>query len=419
MNIAIIGTGYVGLPTGIGFASLGHNVTCIDKDELKINQLKNKKVTLYEDGLEDLFNRVDIEFTTSIPIGVKNADLIIIAVGTPQDENTGKANLTYIYNVAKELSECKFDKYTVIATKSTVPVGTGDKIEEIINNKNCDIISLPEFLREGKALYDFFNPDRIICGSSSEMAKGLIADLYPTFDVLFTDRRSAELIKYASNAFLATKIHYINEMANLCEAVGANINMVAKGMGLDKRIGDKFLKAGIGYGGSCFPKDTLAITHLAKDYNIDLTIIQATILGNLYRKVDIAKKIMKYITPVSKVAILGLAFKNDTDDCRQSPAIDITKILVNEGYNIHVFDYKALKNAEKILGKSVTYHDNIKSITKDADICIILTEWEQFKFLDWKTIKEDMKNPLLLDYRNLLSKEYMESLGFIYKGVGI
>ena len=321
MNIAIIGTGYVGLPTGVGLAELGNRVICIDREESNIEALKNGKLTIYEDGLEELFvkntKNGNLQFSTSMQEGIENADIVIIAVGTPPHPVTKEADMKYIHAAATELADYLKD-YTVVATKSTVPVGTGDDIESLISKKNpnakFDVVSLPEFLREGFAVYDFFNPDRIVVGTNSEQARELIEKLYEPFKnkskLLFVSRRSSETIKYASNAFLAIKIHYINEMANFCEKAGADILEVAKGMGLDERIGNRFLNPGPGYGGSCFPKDTQAMAFMGKQNDVDLSLINAAIYGNEKRNETIAHRILILVVDVkkSKSAILGFAF---------------------------------------------------------------------------------------------------------------
>ncbi|MBR5304880.1 MAG: UDP-glucose/GDP-mannose dehydrogenase family protein [Candidatus Gastranaerophilales bacterium] len=430
MNISIIGTGYVGLPTGVGFASLGHNVCCIDKNIDKVERLNKGQIDIYEDNLKELFDKTvqegKLTFAYSIKEGIQNADLVILAVGTPTEPNTNKADLTYIKEASKEIAECEIDRHIVIAIKSTVPVGTGDMVEEIINNENCDIVSMPEFLREGFALHDFFNPDRIVIGTNSEKAKNLLQQLYQDKNVLFTDRRSSELIKYASNAFLALKIHYINEIADLCEKAGANVEFVAKGMGLDSRIGNKFLNAGIGFGGSCFPKDTKALLETSKEFDSKMSLVDTVINGNNFRKMKIAKKIAdkaKELNPHGekqiRIAIYGLAFKNNTDDCRESPAIEIIQHLLNEkDLILEVYDPKANENAKKILGDKVNYYECPKLCAYAVDMLVILTEWEEFKNLDYKLILTSMRDDILLDYRNLLDEEEMKSIGFKYERIG-
>lgn len=429
MNIAIIGTGYVGLPTGVGLAELGHNVICIDREEKKIKALKDGKITLYEEGLEELFHKNVKEkrliFSTSMKEGVENADIVMIAVGTPPHPVTKEADMKYIYAAATELAPYLKD-YTLIATKSTVPVGTGDSIQSLISKKNkeanFDVVSLPEFLREGFAVYDFFNPDRIIVGVNDDRAKPLIEKLYERFKdkILFVSRYSAETIKYASNSFLAIKVHFINEMADFCEKTGADILEVAKGMGLDTRIGNRFLNPGPGYGGSCFPKDTLAMSYMARQNELDLSLVNAAINGNELRKERIANKIAQSIKDKSeaKIGILGLAFKDGTDDCRESPAIDIIAKLLEKNLKIKAYDPKAMDIAKEILQDKIEYAKNMYECVENADILVILTEWKEFKELDLKQAKKLMKGKNILDFRNLLDKNEAISLGFTYKGVG-
>lgn len=429
MNIAIIGTGYVGLPTGVGLAELGHNVICIDREERKIKALQDGKITLYEDGLEELFHKnvkeKRLKFTTSMKEGVENADIVMIAVGTPPHPVTKEADMKYIHAAATELAPY-LKTYTVIATKSTVPVGTGDDIESLISKKNpqaeFDVVSLPEFLREGFAVYDFFNPDRIIVGVNDDRAKPLIEKLYERFKdkILFVSRYSAETIKYASNSFLAIKVHFINEMADFCEKTGADILEVAKGMGLDTRIGNRFLNPGPGYGGSCFPKDTLAMAFMARQNEVNLSLVNAAISGNEDRKDKIATKISQSIEDKkeAKIAILGLAFKDGTDDCRESPAIEIILKLLEKNLNITAYDPKAMDIAKEILKDKISYAKNMYECVENADILVILTEWKEFKELDLKQAKKLMKGKNILDFRNLLDKNKAIEAGFVYSGVG-
>ncbi len=431
MKIAIIGTGYVGLPSGVGFAHLGHDVVCIDKDATKINNLKQSISPIFEDGLSELLQSTvksgKIKFTTDMQEGISSADIVIIAVGTPPHPVTKEADLSYIYAVAKEMAPF-LSGYTTVATKSTVPVGTGDKIEQILKDVNptadFDVISLPEFLREGFAVYDFFNPDRIIVGTNSERSKEQMKQLYAPFgdkaNIVFVNRKSSETIKYASNAFLAIKIHYINEIANFCEKSGADVFEVAKGIGLDNRIGNKFLNPGPGYGGSCFPKDTNAMAYMAKQYGMELQLIQTAITGNDNRRIDMANKILHSVKdiPNAKIAVLGLAFKGGTDDCRMSPAIDIVKILLEKNANITAFDPKAMDNAKQILSDRIKYASSAYEAVENADVLVVLTEWEEFKSLDLNIIKNKMKTPNIVDLRNLLNKQQATELGFSYKGIG-
>ena len=431
MKIGIIGTGYVGLPTGVGFAELGNEVICIDHDPQKIEALKAGKMTQYEEGLEELLHKnVDagrLQFTTSMKEGIENADVVIIAVGTPPHPVTKEADMKYIHAAATELAEY-LQGYTVVATKSTVPVGTGDDIEALISKKNpfadFDVVSLPEFLREGFAIHDFFHPDRIVVGANTEKARNVIKELYKPFEgktqMLFVKRRSSETIKYASNAFLAIKIHYINEMANFCEKTGADISEVAKGMGLDSRIGPRFLNPGPGYGGSCFPKDTLAMAYMARQNGVQMTLIQAAIDGNAQRKQQMAERILDAVKDIDnpKIAILGLAFKNGTDDCRQSPAMEILGHLLEHSANITAYDPKAMGTASQLLGDKINYADDMYSAVKDADVLTILTEWDEFKGLDLAQVAQLMNHKNIVDCRNLLNPDVAVKYGFKYQGIG-
>lgn len=431
MNIGIIGTGYVGLPTGVGLAELGNNVICIDREQSKIDALRAGKITLYEDGLEELFHKNvkagRIRFTTSMKEGVESADVVIIAVGTPPHPVTHEADMKYIHAAATELAE-HLKGYTVVATKSTVPVGTGDVVEQLIRKKNptadFDVISLPEFLREGFAVYDFFNPDRIVVGANTEKARKVIEELYKPFagktNMLFVKRRSSETIKYASNAFLAIKIHYINEMANFCEKSGADITEVAKGMGLDSRIGPRFLNPGPGYGGSCFPKDTMAMSFMARQNDVDMTLINAAIQGNLNRKQQMAERILNSVKDIEnpQIAVLGLAFKEGTDDCRESPAMDIVGELLKHNANITAYDPKAMGVAKTLLGDKIKYATDMYSAISGADVLAILTEWPEFKQLDLTKAATMMRNKRIVDCRNLLNASQVASHQFLYKGLG-
>ncbi|HEG5014366.1 TPA: UDP-glucose/GDP-mannose dehydrogenase family protein [Campylobacter jejuni] len=431
MKIGIIGTGYVGLPTGVGLAELGNEVICIDREKSKIDALNNGILTIYENNLEELFNKNvkegRLKFTTSMQEGIKDVDLVIIAVGTPPHPVTKEADMKYIHAAATELADY-LTGYTVIATKSTVPVGTGDDIESLISKKNpnadFDVLSLPEFLREGFAVYDFFNPDRIIVGTNSQRAKAVIEKLYEPFKrkskLLFVNRRSSETIKYASNAFLAIKIHYINEMANFCEKAGADILEVAKGMGLDTRIGDRFLNPGPGYGGSCFPKDTLAMAFMGKQNDIDLTLINAAIKGNEERKNHMYERILNSVKDIKnpKIAVLGLAFKDGTDDCRESPAVDIVFKLLEQELQICAYDPKAMDLAKQILGDKIDYANSMYEAIKDADAIAILTEWKEFANLDLKKAYDLLNHKKIIDLRNLIDKNEAIKLGFEYQGVG-
>lgn len=431
MQIGIIGTGYVGLPTGVGLAELGHKVICIDREQSKINKLQRGEITLFEDGLEELLKKNlekgNISFTTSMQEGVAGADIVLIAVGTPPHPVTKEADMKYVHAAATELAQY-LDGYTVIATKSTVPVGTGDDIEILINKRNptaqFDVVSLPEFLREGFAVYDFFNPDRIVIGTNSDKAKDLLTQLYKPFaeksKILFVKRRSSETIKYASNAFLAMKIHYINEMADFCEKAKADIEEVAKGMGLDSRIGNKFLNPGPGYGGSCFPKDTHAMHFMAKQNGVELTLIEAAIEGNEKRKQNIANKILAKVSHIknANVAVLGLTFKGGTDDCRESPAMEIIAELLKYELNITAFDPKGIENAKELLGNKINYASDMYSVAKDADILVVLTEWDDFKDYDLNNVVSTMRNKNIFDTRNLINCDKADQLGFSYYRIG-
>lgn len=431
MKVAIIGTGYVGLPTGVGLAELGNQVICIDHDNTKIEALSSGKLTLYEDGLEELFVKNvksgNLRFTTSTKEGVSDADVVLIAVGTPPHPVTKEADMKYIHAAATELAEY-LTGYTVIATKSTVPVGTGDDVEALIAKKNpfakFDVVSLPEFLREGFAIHDFFNPDRIIVGANSQKAADVIRELYRPFEnktqMLFVKRRSSETIKYASNAFLAIKIHYINEMADFCEKTGADVLEVAQGMGLDTRIGNRFLNPGPGYGGSCFPKDTMAMAYMGRQNDVNLTLINAAIEGNKKRKKQMAERILAAVKDIKnpKIAVLGLAFKNGTDDCRESPAMEIIAELLEHKADIIAYDPKAMGTACRILGNKIAYADDMYSALKDADVLAVLTEWQDFKALDLAQAAQLMKHKNIVDCRNLLDANTAKINGFNYKGIG-
>lgn len=432
MKIGIVGTGYVGLPSGVGFASLGYDVVCVDKNEDKIKALQNGKMTLYEDGLDDLFEKVvkngKLKFTTSMKEGVEDSDVVILAVGTPPHPETKEADMRYIYAAAEELAQY-ITGYTVVADKSTVPVGTGDMVESIIRKANpqadFDVVSLPEFLREGYAIYDFFHPDRIVVGANTARAEDVLKKLYAPFEdktqMLFVKRKSAETIKYASNAFLAMKIHYINEMANFCEKAGADINEVSQGMGLDKRIGNRFLNAGPGFGGSCFPKDTMAMALMAQKFGADMSLIKRTIEGNKARKEEMAERILGMVKdlPNAKIGVLGLAFKNGTDDVRESPAMEIISHLVDKGADVLAFDYKATDNAKKVLGDKIRYALKVEDVFENADVVAVLTEWPEFKALDIEKLGQKMRHKRLIDLRNLFDDKGLKKIGFEYKRVGI
>lgn len=431
MKVGIIGTGYVGLPTGVGLATLGHDVVCIDAVAEKIDSLKAGKITLFEDGLEELFRKAvesgGLRFTCSMKEGVGNADVVILAVGTPPHPVTKEADMKYIHAAARELAQY-LTGYTVVANKSTVPVGTGDAVDRMIRDVNpaadFDVVSLPEFLREGFAVHDFFNPDRVIVGANTEKAANVIKELYAPFGekarMLFVKRRSSETIKYASNAFLAMKINYINEMANFCEKSGADVFEVAKGMGMDTRIGAKFLNPGPGYGGSCFPKDTNAMAYMARGYGVEMSLIETTIRQNDARKTQMAERILNAVADIEnpKIAVLGLAFKGGTDDCRESPAMEIVGALLKRGADVAAFDPKAMDNAKKLVGDKIKYAADAFDAARGADVVAVLTEWVDFKSLDLARLKTEMKTPRIVDLRNLLDKDEAVKLGFSYVGIG-
>lgn len=431
MKVGIIGTGYVGLPTGVGLAELGNEVVCVDKIKEKIDDLKAGKLTIYEDGLEEMFKKNmaegRISFTTSMRKAVSGADLVLIAVGTPPHPVTHEADMKYIYAAANELAEYLTD-YTVVATKSTVPVGTGDNVEQIIREKNptarFDVISLPEFLREGFAIHDFFNPDRIVVGTNSAKATALIKELYAPFadktNMLFVSRRSSETIKYASNAFLAMKIHYINEIADFCEKSGADVREVAQGMGLDSRIGKRFLNAGLGFGGSCFPKDTMAMAYMGRLVDSPIELIETTIAGNKKRKEKMAERVLAAVKNIknAKIAVWGLAFKDGTDDCRESPAMDVIAALLANKADITAYDPKAMGTACRILGDKIAYADSMYAAAKDADALVILTEWQQFAEVDLEVLAQLMHTKIILDFRNILDGNMAIKAGFSYQCIG-
>lgn len=431
MKVGIIGTGYVGLPTGVGLAELGHDVVCIDAIPEKIEALKAGKITLFEAGLEELFHKNlaagKIKFTTDMKEGVEDADIVIIAVGTPPHPVTKEADMKYIHAAARQLAP-HLTGYTVVANKSTVPVGTGDEVEKMIRDENphadFDVVSLPEFLREGFAVHDFFNPDRVIVGANTERAKDVVKALYAPFgdkaNMLFVKRRSSETIKYASNAFLAMKINYINEMANFCEKSGADVFEVAKGMGMDTRIGSKFLNPGPGYGGSCFPKDTNAMACMARKYGVEMALIETTIRRNDERKIEMAERILSAAEGIAapKIGVLGLAFKGGTDDCRESPAMEIVAALIERGAVVRAFDPKAMPTAKLLIGDAIEYASDACDAAKDADVVAILTEWDDFKAIDLKALKNAVKSAKIVDLRNILNPDEARQAGFDYRGIG-
>ena len=435
MKISIIGTGYVGLVSGTCFAEFGLDVTCIDKDKEKINDLKKGIIPIFEPGLKSLVKKnLDekrINFETNITKGIKDSQAIFIAVGTPTRRGDGHADLSFVYKVAEEIAK-SLNHYSVIVNKSTVPIGTGKKVYEIIksNNKKLsfDVASNPEFLREGSAINDFMRPDRVVIGCESEKAKKILKELYrPLFlletPILFTKRETAELIKYAANSFLATKITFINEIADLCEKVGANVSDVATGMGLDGRIGKKFLHPGPGYGGSCFPKDTIALVKTAQDYKADLGLVQHVVESNIKRKKNIFKKVKLACSNKLKdktVTILGLTFKPNTDDMRDSASLDLIPALLKEGTSVNLFDPEGMEEAKKHFTKTnkIFWFKDSYSAMKGSDALVILTEWNQFRALNLKKVKTLLNNPILVDLRNIYNPKEMIDFGFNYFSIG-
>lgn len=432
MRVAMIGTGYVGLVSGACFADFGHVVTCVDKDASKIERLHQNIMPIYEPGLDDLVqSNVKEErlfFTTEAKDAIASADAVFIAVGTPSRRGDGHADLSYVYAAAEEIAEL-MDGFTVVVTKSTVPVGTGDEVEQIIRKKRPDaafaVVSNPEFLREGAAIKDFKIPDRVVVGTDDPRARVVMEELYrPLFlnqtPIVFTERRTSELIKYAANAFLAVKITFINEMADLCEAVGANVQEVSRGIGLDGRIGGKFLNAGPGYGGSCFPKDTLALTKTANDYGSPVRIVDTVVEVNAARKKAMAKKIIKSMggdVAGKTIGVLGLAFKQNTDDMRDAPSLDIIPALIDAGATVKAFDPEAMEEAAHLLS-GINYCDNAYQAIDGADAMVILTEWDQFRALDMERIKGSLKGNVVVDLRNIYSPEDMAKRGFAYTSIG-
>jgi UDPglucose 6-dehydrogenase len=432
MRVAMIGTGYVGLVSGACFADFGHVVTCIDKDAGKIERLQSGGIPIFEPGLDKLVadnaKAGRLFFTTEAAEAVRTADAVFIAVGTPSRRGDGHADLSYVYAAAEEIAGL-VDGFTVVVTKSTVPVGTGDEIETIIKrvrpSADVAVVSNPEFLREGAAIEDFKRPDRVVVGTDDIRAQAVMRELYrPLFlnetPIQFTGRRTSELIKYAANAFLAMKITFINEVADLCEAVGADVQQVARGIGLDKRIGGKFLNAGPGYGGSCFPKDTLALVKTARDYDSPVKLIETTVEVNEARKKAMSQKVVKAVPGQDlagkTVGVLGLTFKPNTDDMRDAPSLDIVPALQAAGARVQAFDPEG-HEARQML-KDVDFKDDPYDAAFGADALVIITEWDQFRALDLDRIKLIMKTPVMIDLRNIYNADDVRSLGFAYSSVG-
>ena len=432
MRVAMIGTGYVGLVSGACFADFGHHVTCVDKDAGKIAALQRDEMPIYEPGLDELVaanvRAGRLSFTTDLKAAVADAGAVFIAVGTPSRRGDGHADLSYVYAAAREIAAA-LQGFTVIVTKSTVPVGTGDEVERIIREARPDatfaVVSNPEFLREGAAIQDFKHPDRIVVGTEDDRAKPVMNELYrPLYlnaaPILVTGRRTAELIKYAANAFLATKITFINEIADLCEKVGADVQQVARGIGLDNRIGAKFLHAGPGYGGSCFPKDTVALIKTGQDYAAPLRIVEAVAAVNDTRKRAMARKVTAALGSSLRgktIAVLGLTFKPNTDDMRDAPSIPLITALQDMGANVRAYDPIGMEQAKQVLS-GVTYSDGPYECAEQADALVFVTEWEQFRALDLDLLKKSMKAPVIIDLRNIYRPDEMAQRGFTYESVG-
>ncbi len=428
MKIAVVGTGYVGLVTGACFADMGNEVICVDIDKDKIKKLENGIIPIYEPGIEEMVMRNKhakrLSFTTELKEAIKKCQIIFVCVGTPPKES-GEADLSYVENVARVIAEV-MDSYKVIVEKSTVPVETGQQVAKTIRNYNVhkvefDVVSNPEFLREGSAISDFMHPDRIVVGCETEKAKEIMRELYEPLHapIIFTDIKSAEIIKHASNSFLATKISFINSIANICELSGADVEKVAEGMGYDKRIGRHFLNAGVGYGGSCFPKDVDAFVGIAGKMGYDFKLLKATQEVNNQQKKRFVRKIEKslWIIKGKTIGILGLAFKPNTDDMRSAPSIDIIKELQNEGAKIKAYDPEAMEKAKEVL-KDVEYCTSPYEAAKDADALVIVTDWNEFKELDFKKIKVLMRHFLIVDGRNIYDPQKVKGEGFNYISIG-
>lgn len=432
MKIAIVGSGYVGLVTGVCLADFGHEVTCIDKDQGKISDLERGVVPIYEPGLSELVNANvaagRLSFTTDLPSAVGQAEVVFIAVGTPSRRGDGHADLSYVYAVAREVAQA-VTGFTVVVTKSTVPVGTGDEVAHIIGmvNSAADVavVSNPEFLREGAAIEDFKRPDRIVVGLDDERAREVMTEVYrPLYlnqaPLLFTDRRTSELIKYAANAFLAMKITFINEVADLCEAAGANVQEVARGIGLDNRIGAKFLHAGPGYGGSCFPKDTTALVKIGQDFGSPMRLVETTVSINDQRKRAMSRKVIAACGGEVRgktIGMLGLTFKPNTDDMREAPSLDIIRGLQDRGARVVAFDPQGMK-AARLLVEDVDFGESAYDVAQDADAVVLVTEWNEFRSLDLERLKSMMKAPVFVDLRNVYRPHEMARHGFAYVSIG-
>lgn len=432
MNIAIVGTGYVGLVSGTCFAEMGMNVICIDIDKKKINDLNEGKIPIYEPGLEELVKRNvkegRLHFTNNLAVVINDVEVVFSAVGTPPDED-GSADLQYVINVAREFGQ-SINKYNLLVTKSTVPVGTAKIVKQVIKEEldkrkveiDFDVASNPEFLKEGAAIKDFMSPDRVIVGIESEKAKQLMSRIYRpfllnNFRVIFTDIPSAEMIKYASNSMLATRISFMNDIANLCIKVGADINMVRKGIGSDTRIGSKFLYPGCGYGGSCFPKDVKALIQTAKEHNYEMKVLQAVEEVNQYQKTVLFEKLNDYYKgdlEGKTICLWGLSFKPETDDMREATSLVIIDLLIKAGCKINACDPIAIPNCKRQVGEKVNYFNDMYEAINNADALLLITEWKQFRVPDWNKIKQTMNLPLIIDGRNIYDAKELTNNGFTY-----
>ena len=435
MHIVIVGSGYVGLVSGTCFAEMGNQVTCVDTDIQKIQKLKEGIIPIYEPGLDELVKRNlecnRLKFATDLRDCIDNAEVVFSAVGTPPDED-GSADIHHVLDVARTFGQC-INKYTILVTKSTVPVGTAQKIKAVIKEElairnvdiDFDIASNPEFLKEGAAIKDFMSPDRVVIGTESKRAQEVLSQLYQpflinNFRVIFMDIASAELTKYAANAMLATRISFMNDIANLCEKVGANVDDVRKGIGSDIRIGAKFLYAGCGYGGSCFPKDVKALVHTAKKNGIPLEVIEAVERVNERQKHIVSEKLINLLGDIQgkTIALLGLSFKPETDDMREAPSLVIINDLIKKQANIRVFDPIAMPECKRRIGNIVTYCEDMYDCIKEADALALITEWRQFRMPSWDIVKKTMKGNIVVDGRNIWSRQDIENKGFIYTRIG-
>ena len=435
MNIAIVGTGYVGLVTGTCFSEMGINVTCVDVDSVKIQNLNQGVIPIYEPGLEDLVKKNAgagrLKFTTDLTSCIHEVEVLFNAVGTPPDED-GSADLRYVLDVARTVGQ-NINKYLLVVTKSTVPVGTAAKVKAVIKEEldkrgvsvPFDVASNPEFLKEGTAIKDFMGPDRVVVGTESEKAKNLMERLYKPFTLnhyrmIFTDIPSAEMIKYAANAMLATRISFINDIANLCRLVGADVNMVRSGIGSDSRIGSKFLYPGCGYGGSCFPKDVKALIKTAAQNGYEMRVLKAVEAVNEYQKTILFRKLQKVFNnrlSGKTVALWGLAFKPETDDMREAPSLVLIDLLLKAGCNIRVYDPVAMEECKRRLGDGVTYSRDMYDAVLNADALLLLTEWKEFRLPAWEVLKKLMKNPVIVDGRNIYDKNELNAAGFVYEHI--